>query len=49
MTLAQDGSPERAGGRVWTERPFYIAGGLKIAYDLLLYRAFVQVRPPEEQ
>jgi len=29
--------------------PFYIAGGLKIAYDLLLYRAFVQVRPPEEQ
>jgi hypothetical protein len=29
--------------------PFFIAGGLKIAYDLLLYRAFVAVRPPEEQ
>ena len=28
--------------------PFYIAGALKIAYDLLLYRAFVTVRPPEE-
>ena len=29
--------------------PFFIAGGLKIAYDVLLYRAFVAVRPPEEQ
>lgn len=28
--------------------PFYLAGGLKIAYDLLLYRSFVQVPPPEE-
>jgi MFS family permease len=28
--------------------PFYLAGGLKIVYDLLLYRAFVAVRPPEE-
>ena len=28
--------------------PFFIAGSLKIAYDLLLYRAFVSVRPPEE-
>ena len=28
--------------------PFAIAGTLKIAYDLLLYRAFVAVRPPEE-
>jgi MFS family permease len=28
--------------------PFYLAGGLKILYDLLLYRAFVAVRPPEE-
>jgi MFS family permease len=31
------------------DAPFYIAGGLKIMYDLLLYRAFVQVRPLEEQ
>ncbi len=28
--------------------PFFIAGTLKIAYDLLLYRAFVKVRAPEE-
>jgi MFS family permease len=28
--------------------PFIIAGLLKIAYDLLLYRAFVRIRPPEE-
>jgi len=28
--------------------PFFIAGALKIAYDLLLYRGFVAVRPPEE-
>jgi predicted MFS family arabinose efflux permease len=28
--------------------PFFIAGALKIAYDLLLYRAFRAVRPPEE-
>ena len=28
--------------------PFYLAGGLKIAYDLLLYRQFRSVRPREE-
>ena len=28
--------------------PFFIAGALKLAYDLLLYRAFVSVQPPEE-
>jgi MFS family permease len=28
--------------------PFYIAGALKIAYDLLLYRAFRSLKPPEE-
>jgi MFS family permease len=28
--------------------PFYIAGGLKILYDLLVYRDFRSVRPPEE-
>jgi len=28
--------------------PFFIAGTLKIVYDLLLYRQFVAVRPPEE-
>lgn len=29
--------------------PFFIAGGLKIAYDLLLLNAFRAVRPPEER
>jgi predicted MFS family arabinose efflux permease len=28
--------------------PFYLAGGLKIIYDLLLYREFRTVKPPEE-
>lgn len=28
--------------------PFFIAGALKIAYDLALYRGFAAVRPPEE-
>ncbi len=32
----------------WINLPFFIAGGLKIVYDLLLYRAFVSVHPPEE-
>jgi MFS family permease len=26
--------------------PFFLAGGLKIVYDLLLYRAFARVHPP---
>ncbi len=29
--------------------PFFIAGTLKIAYDLLLYRQFVAIQPPEEK
>ncbi|MEI8334877.1 MAG: MFS transporter [Chloroflexota bacterium] len=29
--------------------PFVIAGGLKILYDVLLYRRFVTLRPPEER
>jgi len=28
--------------------PFYLAGGLKVVYDLLLYRNFRKVKPPEE-
>ena len=28
--------------------PFFIAGTLKIVYDLLLYRSFIKVRAPEE-
>ncbi len=29
--------------------PFILAGGLKIVYDLLLYRSFRALRPPEER
>ena len=29
--------------------PFLLAGGLKIVYDLLLYRSFRRLRPPEER
>jgi MFS family permease len=29
--------------------PFFLAGGLKIVYDLLLYRAFRVVRPPPDE
>jgi hypothetical protein len=28
--------------------PFILAGGIKIVYDLLLYRSFAAVKPPEE-
>jgi hypothetical protein len=28
--------------------PFFIGGTPKIAYDLLLYKEFVAIRPPEE-
>ena len=28
--------------------PFFIAGALKIGYDLLLYRAFAGLQPPDE-
>jgi len=33
----------------WINMPFFIAGGLKILYDLLLYKEFVTVRPPEDR
>jgi hypothetical protein len=29
--------------------PFFIAGTLKVVYDLLLYRGFLALRAPEEQ
>ena len=28
--------------------PFFLSGGLKIIYDLLLYRSFRSIKPPEE-
>jgi hypothetical protein len=29
--------------------PFFFSGGLKIVYDLLLWREFRMVKPPEEK
>ena len=29
--------------------PFFLSGGLKIIYDILLYRSFRAIKPPEEQ
>jgi MFS family permease len=37
------------GNPVLLAAPFYIAGSLKILYDLLLYRNFISLRPAEEQ
>ena len=28
--------------------PFFLTGGLKIVYDLLLYRSFKSIKAPEE-
>lgn len=33
----------------WLGAPFVIAGGLKIIYDLLMWRGFRAVKPPEER
>ena len=33
----------------WISVPFFVAGTLKIVYDLLLYYSFRRLRPPEEQ
>jgi len=29
--------------------PFFLSGGLKIVYDLMLYRNFKAIKPPEEK
>ena len=36
-------------GSAFTGAPFVISGTLKIVYDLLLYRSFRALRPPEER
>lgn len=35
-------------GTITFSAPFFIAGGLKMVYDLLLYRSFKTTKPPEE-
>lgn len=43
-------SPALSGALLATliSAPFFLAGGLKVVYDLLLYRSFKALRPPEE-
>jgi MFS family permease len=38
-----------AASAAYASVPFFIAGSLKIVYDLLVYRGFRHVRPPEER
>jgi len=33
----------------WINLPFFLAGGIKIAYDLILYRAFITLNPTHEK
>ena len=51
-TTAQAISPTFSGlafGAAALGAPFFIAGGLKVVYDLLIYATFRNVRPPEEE
>ena len=36
-------------GGMWTAMPFVLGGGLKIIYDIALYRSFQSIKPPEER
>jgi MFS family permease len=36
-------------GASWLSLPFFLAGSLKIIYDLALYQNFKAVKPPEEK
>lgn len=50
-TIAAACSPLLTGlllGNGWLSAPFVVAGGMKIVYDLALYRGFRRLRPPEE-
>jgi MFS family permease len=51
-TLASAVSPALTGvllGAALLNAPFFLAGGLKIVYDLALYRSFRSLRPREER
>jgi hypothetical protein len=34
--------------RALSSFPFFLSGGLKLVYDLLLYRGFRNLKPPQE-
>jgi hypothetical protein len=45
-------SPVLTGAAFWSGAlglPFFVAGVLKIGYDIAIYRTFRRIRPPEEQ
>jgi len=51
-TIAQSFSPSLAGYAIeslWLGSPFIFAGGLKLTYDLSLYRAFHKVKVSEDE
>jgi MFS family permease len=51
-SMSQSISPFLAGmamATLWVGTPLFAAGTLKIAYDLLIYRSFRHLKPPEEQ
>jgi MFS family permease len=51
-TIASAFSPALSGlafGMAALGLPFFIAGGLKVVYDGLIYAAFRNIRPPEEE
>src|SRR5439155_896458 len=51
-TVSSSVSPSLAGyalANLWLGTPLVAAGVLKLAYDLLIYRSFRRVRPPEER
>src|SRR5207245_6703991 len=50
-SIAQTFSPSIAGyaiATLWLGSPFIIAGGLKMAYDLSLYKLFHRLKPAQE-
>lgn len=51
-STAQSFSPSLAGyliANVWIGSPFVASGALKLVYDLIIYRSFRRLKPPEEQ
>jgi MFS family permease len=50
-SIAQTFSPSLAGyaiAALWLGSPFVIAGGIKVVYDLSLYKIFHRLKPPQE-
>ena len=48
-TIGSSLAPLLSGALGIGSAPFFLAGGLKIVYDLALYRSFIAVKPPEER